>query len=99
MFPAGQSRKTIEALAKVFGLDPDELTTAPPSLLLSKVVPAKPRLRGEEDFNISFDPDFEPVEVKDILTAFADYYRVCGGAGFEIDLESQEATVKEPVHA
>ncbi len=55
--------------------------------------------KPEPDFEVHFDPSFAPAEVKDLLTAFADYYRACGGAGFELDLEAQEATVTEPVHA
>jgi DNA-binding winged helix-turn-helix (wHTH) protein len=55
-------------------------------------------LGGEADFEIHFDPDFAPQEVKEILTALADYYRACGGAGLALDLEAQEATVTEPVH-
>lgn len=45
-----------------------------------------------------FDPAFSPDEVKGILTALADYYRATGGAGFELDLEAQEAPVAEPIH-
>jgi hypothetical protein len=51
------------------------------------------------DFSIAFDPSFSPDEVKGILTALADYYRACGGAGLELDFDLQEASVREPVHA
>ena len=49
--------------------------------------------------SIAFDPSFSPDEVKGILTALADYYRACGGAGLELDFDLQEAFVREPVHA
>ena len=62
-------------------------------------IPEPKEGNAEADFDIRFDPSFAPEEVKDLLTAFADYYRACGGAGFELDLEAQEATVLEPVHA
>lgn len=51
------------------------------------------------DFSIEFDSRFSPDEVKSLLTALADYYRACGGAGFELDFELQEASVREPIHA
>jgi small subunit ribosomal protein S21 len=50
------------------------------------------------DLDLHFDPAFEPAEVKDVLAALADYYRACGGAGFKIEIESQEASVKDPAH-
>lgn len=51
------------------------------------------------DFEIQFDPDFSPDEVKDLLTALSDYYRGCGGVGFELNFETEEATVAEPEYA
>jgi hypothetical protein len=50
------------------------------------------------DLEIAFDPAFSPDEVKGILTALADYYRGCGGAGFEVEGHFEEARVREPVH-
>jgi DNA-binding winged helix-turn-helix (wHTH) protein len=57
------------------------------------------QVEAEANITIQFDPDFAPKEVTEILAAFADYYRACGGAGFEIDFETQEALVTEPVYA
>jgi hypothetical protein len=54
---------------------------------------------GAPDFEVTFDPDFSPDEVKGILTALADYYRAAGGAGFELDLELEGAPVGDPVNA
>ena len=51
------------------------------------------------DFSIQFDPSFSPDDVKAVLTALADYYRACGGAGLELDFDLREASVKEPIHA
>ena len=56
-------------------------------------------LAESNDFSIAFDASFSPEEVKGLLTALADYYRACGGAGLELDFEIQEASVKEPIHA
>ena len=56
-------------------------------------------LAEDNHFSIAFDPSFSPDEVKDLLTALADYYGACGGAGLELDFELQEASVKEPIHA
>jgi hypothetical protein len=51
------------------------------------------------DVSIAFDPSFSPEDVKGLLTALSDYYRACGGAGLELDFETQEASAREPVHA
>ena len=71
----------------------DELLKASPTHQVEPPITIEP----EADFDIHFDPDFAPEEVKDLLTALADYYRSCRGAGFELDLETQEAVVMEPV--
>lgn len=67
-------------------------------LINTRKIPESQEGNSEPDFDIHFDPSFAPEEVKDLLTALADYYRACGGAGFELNLEAQEATVMEPVH-
>jgi transcriptional regulator with XRE-family HTH domain len=84
---------TLFALAGFFEVPPDEL-------MLDTARAVEPSSAGdpESDFDIHFDPQFAPEEVKDILTALANYYRSCGGAGFELNLEPQETTVKEPAH-
>jgi transcriptional regulator with XRE-family HTH domain len=82
------------AIAKALAVDVQELMTAP-----AGTVDIQEKLEAEADFEVQFDPEFDPSDVKYILTALADYYRASGGAGFEIDLEMQEAIAKEPVHA
>lgn len=84
--------ETVHRIARVLGISVDNLMRD--ALLPLSEKPPDPA----PDFDIHFDPAFEPEEVKEILTALADYYRACGGAGFELDLEPQEVPVKEPVH-
>jgi len=50
-------------------------------------------------FTLAFDPNLSPNTIESILSALADYYRVCGGVGFEIDSEVEPVTVEEKVHA
>jgi transcriptional regulator with XRE-family HTH domain len=58
-----------------------------------------PDMVTASDFAIQFAPEFSPTEVKSILTALANYYRACGGLGFELQLQLEEAFVKEPINA
>lgn len=83
---------TLHMIAKALGVAYEDIID-------NRQVPESQQSKPESDFDVHFDPSFAPEEVKDLLTAFADYYRACGGAGFELDLEAQEATVTEPVHA
>ena len=95
---------TLEEIAAIMGIRPETVKkrwAVVKTLLFDKL-----RSRGDTeaisvkaDLDIHFDPAFEPTEVKDLLIALADYYRACGGAGFELDLKAQELTVKEPGHA
>jgi len=41
-----------------------------------------------DGFTITFDPSLTPEQVKGVLTALADYYRACGGVGFEVEVAS-----------
>ena len=50
------------------------------------------------DISITFDPNLSAEQVKTTLQALADYYRACGGLGFQIDLEFEEILTKEPVY-
>jgi hypothetical protein len=87
--PAGYTDKRISGLSQPTVLLPKTPVTETSQETTAQIT---------SDFEVYFAPNFSPDEVKDILTALADYYRKCGGAGFELDLEPQEATVKEPVH-
>jgi hypothetical protein len=49
------------------------------------------------DFTITFDPTLSPEQIRLTLHALADYYRACGGVGFEVDFAFEEIVVKEPV--
>lgn len=50
------------------------------------------------DFSITFDREVSPDQVKRTLTALGDFFRACGGIGFEIDTELQVLVVEEPTH-
>ena len=52
---------------------------------------------GAADFTVTFQPDLTPEQVKDVLTALADYFRGCGGIGLRIEPELQELGVRLPV--
>lgn len=54
--------------------------------------------QSEPDFDIFFDSSFPPDAVNDVLTALANYFRACGGAGFELDLGLQETHAMEAVN-
>jgi hypothetical protein len=47
-----------------------------------------PACDGCAGFTIAFDPSLTPEQVKGVLTALADYYRACGGAGFAVEVAS-----------
>lgn len=49
-----------------------------------------------ETFEITFSPDLSAVQVKSCLEGLADYYRACGGAGFQSDFELADVLVGEP---
>lgn len=64
---------------------------------------AKPSLRekperGSIDFTLTFDSMLSPDQIKETLRALADYYRVCGGAGFQVDPELEDVLVWEPIY-
>jgi phage terminase Nu1 subunit (DNA packaging protein) len=56
------------------------------------------RLDIVPDFSITFDETLSPDQAKTTLQALADYYRVCGGVGLEIDFEIEDVRVAEPEH-
>lgn len=51
------------------------------------------------EFTITFSEELTPDQIYATLTAMADYYRACGGVGFSIDFELEEALVREPSYA
>jgi hypothetical protein len=53
----------------------------------------------DNNFNITFSPEVSPQQVKAILEALADYYRACGGVGFEVEFELEDVLVGELIHA
>jgi hypothetical protein len=50
------------------------------------------------DFDIVCDSSLQPHQLIGALTALADFYRACGGLGFQIDFELQDVYVREPEH-
>ncbi len=40
---------------------------------------------SDPSFEISFDPSLTDDQIVETLSALADYYRACGGVGFEVD--------------
>ncbi|HEV3040190.1 MAG TPA: DNA-directed RNA polymerase subunit alpha C-terminal domain-containing protein [Candidatus Angelobacter sp.] len=49
-------------------------------------------------FTITFDSTLSPEQIKGALHALADYYRACGGVGFEIEFELEDILVAELVY-
>jgi transcriptional regulator with XRE-family HTH domain len=49
-------------------------------------------------FTINFSPDLTPQQIRLTLQALAEYYRACGGIGFQIDFELEQILVREPVY-
>jgi transcriptional regulator with XRE-family HTH domain len=95
------SAVVIARLARVFGVDQRLLLASAqkgPSGAIGLSATHK-KLEEATDFDVRFDPGFSPDEVKYLLTALSNYYRACGGVGFEVQIEFEEAPVREPVHA
>ena len=44
-------------------------------------------MSDKSDFTITFSPELSPEDVKAVLTALSDYYRACGGIGFQVEFE------------
>jgi len=55
--------------------------------------------RTEEDFTIAFAPELPPEQVSSTLGALANYYRACGGVGFRVEFEIEEALLRHPSNA
>ena len=53
-------------------------------------------LLGEPEIEISFASDLTEQQIKSTLEAVADYYRACGGIGFEVKFDTIEIAVREP---
>ena len=54
--------------------------------------PPKPPPAPDDMFEIEFAPEFSPEDVEAIASSLSDYFRACGGAGFEY-----EFAIEEPV--
>jgi hypothetical protein len=50
---------------------------------------------GSDAILITCDSSLAPEQVTGALTAFANYFRACGGVGLSLEFESQEAVVEE----
>jgi hypothetical protein len=55
------------------------------------------RQDAQEAFQITFAPQLTKEQVAASLEALADYYRACGGAGLEPDIELVDVLVEAPV--
>lgn len=55
----------------------------------------RPTLAIPDELSITFDPSLSAEQIEIALTALADYYRACGGAGLPAEFESEEAFVLE----
>lgn len=51
-----------------------------------------------ETFEICFSPDLTGDQIKSCLESLADYYRACGGAGFQSDFELADVLMGEPAN-
>jgi hypothetical protein len=49
-----------------------------------------------ESFDILLAPQLSPVQVTESLRALADYYRACGGAGLQSEIELVDVLVEAP---
>jgi hypothetical protein len=59
----------------------------------------KPASTGDDSvIVVTFDPSLSAHQIEATLTAFANYFRQCGGIGLPAEFEPQEA-VTEEVHA
>jgi Dna[CI] antecedent, DciA len=58
-----------------------------------------PELSLDPDLAITFTPDCSAPQVQATLAALADYYRACGGVGFEIEFELEDVFVSERTYA
>ena len=55
-------------------------------------------LTVDPNFKLYFHHDLSDYQVADVFTALADYYRACGGTGFEVTFQADEASVPLGVH-
>jgi hypothetical protein len=52
--------------------------------------------QSSTSFIVTVHPEVSPNAFTAVLSALADYYRACGGVGFKVDFELQEALIEEP---
>ena len=53
-----------------------------------------PSTKTDADFKVKFDPELSGAQVKGTLAALADYYRSCGGIGFEVEFGVEESALQ-----
>ncbi len=63
------------------------------------LAPAGPQNSPSDEFLITFDPSLSGEQIREALSALADYYRVCGGVGLQVEFETEIVRVAGPVHA
>jgi uncharacterized protein YjbI with pentapeptide repeats len=51
------------------------------------------------DFTVTFDSELSQEQVTSLLEGLANYYRACGGTGFQIDFELEVVDEKAPTSA
>jgi hypothetical protein len=49
-------------------------------------------MSNRADFTITFSPDLSQEQITAALAALSDYYRACGGIGFQVEFESKPET-------
>jgi hypothetical protein len=50
------------------------------------------------ELTIAFSAELSPAQINGTLKVLAEYYRACGGIGFEIEFEVEEAYLPELAH-
>ena len=96
LFQANGYELLVHALrsrAQAFGL-----AVNPPTAVGNSSILRHAEMLSSADFTITFAPELSPEQITSTLQLLADYYRVCGGVGFEIDFELEEARAPELAH-
>jgi transcriptional regulator with XRE-family HTH domain len=98
----GRHRPTLDSiqrLASVLKADPQMLLLTDPKGRTGDEEADASEAVPTPDFDIHFAPGFSADEMKKVLTALATYYRACGGVGFKVHFQREEALLEEPVNA
>jgi len=83
---AAPSLELIQIIAKALAVDPSVFLESVSKSVAQDTMTSGQTSRGTNasGFSIHFAAEFAPTEIKGILTALANYYRACGGIGFEL---------------